>query len=78
MKRLYTIFILILLSCAGKDSSEDIYTEGAVAETQFDWLFGNWKRVNDEGEKVTYETWRKSDTTAYHGFGYTLIKSDTV
>jgi len=78
MKHLYIIFILTLLSCAGEDSSGGVYTEETVAETHFDWLLGNWKRVNDEGEKVTYETWWKSDTSSYHGFGYTLLKSDTV
>lgn len=78
MKHFYIIFILSLLSCKGNNNSRDIQLEESVLETNFDWLLGNWKRVNDEEGKVTYESWEKKDNSHYSGMGYTLLNTDTV
>lgn len=43
----------------------------------FDWLVGNWERVNGEEGFETFETWKKKDRY-YSGLGYTLLKEDTI
>ena len=78
MKHLCIIFILSLLSCGGNASSGEVLPEEVASEIDFDWLLGNWIRVNEEGEKMTYESWEKINASSYHGVGYTLLRSDTV
>ena len=78
MKYIPIIFIITLLSCGGSTPSGDISMEEVHFETEFDWLLGNWIRVNEEGEKMTHESWEKINTASYRGVGYTLLRSDTV
>jgi len=78
MRNLFIILILALLSCDGNKPLADLAIEEDVLETNFDWLLGDWKRVNDEGEKMTFESWEKTDHSTYSGIGYTLLFADTV
>ncbi len=39
-----------------------------------DFLIGNWKRINNETDKQTYEIWKDD----YSGIGFTLRDNDTV
>ena len=41
-------------------------------------MLGEWTRTNDEGDKATFENWRKKDQSHYIGFSYTLQDNDTV
>lgn len=47
-------------------------------EENFDWILGNWERINDSEENKTYEYWTKNSNTEYIGFGCTLKNKDTV
>lgn len=38
------------------------------------WLFGKWKRANNQPDKLTYEFWYDD----FSGMGFTLQKQDTV
>lgn len=78
MKYICILFILSLLSCERKDISRDIAIEGSNSKLDFDWLLGNWKRVNDDGENLTFESWVKNDNSTYTGVGFTLLQADTV
>ncbi len=56
-------------------------TDSAIKDKNsesFDWLLGNWERVNDEEGKATYELWEKVDDSEYSGFGFTLQNADTI
>jgi hypothetical protein len=44
----------------------------------FDWLIGNWKRLNESPGKETYEHWQKINDKLYMGVGCTLMAGDTV
>lgn len=44
----------------------------------FDWLIGQWVRVNDSEGNTTYEFWEKKSKTEYTGLGFTIQQSDTV
>lgn len=45
---------------------------------EFDWLVGNWLRLNEEADKTTYENWEKSSSNGYVGIGFTMHNSDTI
>ena len=66
MKRLFLALssLLLLFSCT--NDAED-----------FDWLIGEWKRVNAEEDFKTYEIWIK-DKNYYSGLGYTMLDDDTI
>ncbi|MEM8566439.1 MAG: alpha/beta fold hydrolase, partial [Bacteroidota bacterium] len=44
----------------------------------FDWLLGNWERINDKKDLKTYENWVKIGADEYRGLSFTLEQSDTV
>lgn len=44
----------------------------------FDWLLGDWKRINNQENQQTFETWIKNSNTEYSGIGFTLQNLDTI
>lgn len=44
----------------------------------FDWLLGDWERMNETAGKATFESWQKISKNQYNGFGFTLQNKDTV
>lgn len=44
----------------------------------FDFLLGEWSRINEQPGKQTFEKWAKQNDSAYIGHGYTLSGTDTV
>ncbi len=44
----------------------------------FDWLVGDWERINDKKNLKTYESWVKYSPIEYRGVGYTLEQNDTI
>lgn len=85
MKRTIILLTLILvLSCnqnpkANQDKSLETEhnTKTEIAEN-LDWLIGNWKRLNEEAEKETFENWKKINPGEYSGIGFTMQKGDTI
>ncbi|MDR6300383.1 hypothetical protein [Mesonia maritima] len=47
-------------------------------EPTFDWLVGNWQRINDKPSENTYENWQKVAAENYKGIGFTLKNGDTI
>lgn len=47
-------------------------------DSNFDWLIGTWKRINEAEGRQTYEHWKKVNDTELKGWGYTLVAADTV
>lgn len=78
MKKLYIIFFFALFSCRSESSSKPTYNEKDTPDLDFDWLLGDWIRTNEDGDKDTFESWAKVNASVYQGFGFTLIKTDTV
>lgn len=79
------IFIALLsilnFSCenAARDSS-DVHAASTPEQgnADFDWMIGDWTRVNEEANKATFETWTKKEPSHYIGFSYTMQDRDTV
>lgn len=44
----------------------------------FDWLTGQWVRINDSEGNTTYEFWNKKNESRYTGLGFTLQQADTI
>ena len=69
MKYIFSLLLsLLIFSC--NDSKESV--------DKFDWLVGDWKRMNDSEGQQTYENWRKINSKEYVGSGCTLEGIDTV
>lgn len=87
MKRTFILLISILvLSCnqnTKSNQNENLETEfnkenKTDITENLDWLTGNWKRLNEEAEKETFEKWEKISPSEYSGIGFTIQKGDTV
>ena len=69
MRRYFLIlfigFLLLFISCE-------------KPEMNFDWLVGNWQRINVNSDERTFEIWEKINANKYEGIGFTLKESDTV
>ena len=61
-------------------SPSSLGPQSAVATlfVYFNWLLGDWKRLNEEDGKETFENWEKVSATEYAGIGFTLQKGDTI
>lgn len=87
MKPVLTLLLCVLLfSCSNSPSTTSETTADQASEelpalpaktNTFDWLLGNWQRVNEKSDSETYETWAKVDDNHYKGIGYTLSTGDT-
>lgn len=49
-----------------------------LSEKNLYWILGNWKRVNNEEGKITYEFWKRKGVDHFVGIGFTLQGRDTV
>ena len=87
MKRIFILLTSILVfSCnqnAKTNQDEKLETEpNTKSETKMtenlDWLTGNWKRLNEEAGKETFENWKKISPSEYSGIGFTIQKGDTI
>ena len=83
MKNILILFIgFLLLSCNETDTEKRTpVTEPTTIEKStenFDWLIGQWKRLNEEEGKETFENWEKIDSTHYSGIGFTMQNGDTL
>ena len=80
MKKILILSIAILmLSC--NQNKKEIKNDTVVAtikSVEFDWLIGDWERLNEKQGKQTFEHWKKNNDNQYSGFAYTLQGKDTV
>ncbi len=81
-KRYKSIIILSLfiffISCDQSDINEKKEVLKRENRENFDYLLGDWKRINDKKDHKTYESWIKLNDDEYQGHGYTIFQSDTV
>jgi hypothetical protein len=61
--------ILVISSCESSPKHES---------ADFQFLLGDWVRINNQIGYVTFESWTKDKKDNYLGFGYTLQGEDTV
>lgn len=72
---------LLLFSCSGSQEEKAKKTREPIEEYKtdnYDWLIGEWKRVNESSLKSTYENWMKLNDLQYEGHGYTMKGEDTL
>ena len=75
----FSIAILILSCQQNKKESTIKETTGYSEKIEnFNWLLGNWERVNEKEGKRTFEKWRKISNTEYAGIGFTMQNEDTL
>lgn len=81
-KALVLAVAVVFYSC--KDNTKTTATaviqpQAAVVQTtSMDWLLGDWKRINDQKGRATFESWKKINNDQYEGIGYTLLQMDTI
>jgi hypothetical protein len=82
MRNTLIMMMAILLISCGKSNNqvatEEPIAAAEVAAVNFDWVVGNWVRLNDEEGKETFENWAKMSDTEYVGIGFALQNGDTV
>jgi len=82
IKTILLIIITALLFCSctekNKKGTKEIKIEEKTENKNFDWLLGNWKRLNEEKGKETFEIWNKESNSEYSGIGFTIQNADTI
>lgn len=92
MKKIFLLPIVVLALSCRQEVKREQNTPPATPiqnekenenEENLDWLVGNWKRLNNQDGKETFENWekinsKKLNTTEYAGIGFTLQKADTI
>ena len=73
---LIAVTILSFSNCTKNESKVKI--EEKTINENFDWLLGNWKRVNEVEGKATFEIWKKNSNSEYSGIGFTIQNNDTI
>lgn len=75
-KSVLLVFMIFLFSCnAGYWVNEKSNQE---ITGKFNWLVGDWQRINEKADRATYESWKRINETEYIGVGFTLQKKDTI
>lgn len=73
MKNILFGLILIFVACkAGNDSPIAAKTEEKVYK-DFDWLLGDWQKLNNNPGTQTFESWEKINAEKYQGQSYTMV-----
>lgn len=72
MKKFSFLFVLffLLYSCET--------TKTSVKNPNFDFLVGEWIRINEKADRKTFESWKKVDRNTYLGCGLTIKNKDTI
>lgn len=81
MKKTGIVLIgFLIIACNQKENkkSEVKSTTSIESSENFDWLLGEWKRLNEEEGKETFENWNKISNTEYSGIGFTMQNGDTI
>lgn len=74
-------YILFLFLCFPFDQSAGLqksHSVESVRASEFNWLLGDWKRMNDRPGRSTFEHWTRISNSEYRGLGYTLRNGDTI
>lgn len=82
-KILISVLFLFMIACQSKstETSQESSEPSVTIQEEtpnFDWLIGQWERVNEEKGKNTYENWEKIKEGHYYGFGFTMRNGDTI
>ncbi len=83
MKFILIILLGVLMISCNQNNIEkpSTITESDTVDqnlANFDWLRGNWKRINETGGKQTFENWDQSGESEYKGKGYTQKNGVTI
>ena len=82
MKKIIIVLIgILIVSCnqnKKENSKPEQHTGNQEVSANFDWLIGEWKRLDEEEGKETFENWMKISETEYSGIGFTMEKNDTI
>jgi len=75
MKTYQFNLILLLFICYSATYSQ---VKTGPSLTKLNWLLGQWKRTNVKPGQTGLETWKKTSSVAFEGFGITIKGADTV
>ena len=81
MKKILILLIGVLIFSCNQRKKENLKmesTELTEKSKNFDWLIGEWERLNEEEGKKTFENWEKVSETEYSGIGFTMQNGDTI
>lgn len=83
MKAIFFLLSIFILSCSQQkgnkpETLEDKIELSSKNNKNFNWLIGNWKRLNNDGEKKTFENWKKEIDNRFIGHGFVIKGLDTI
>lgn len=74
MKLRNIFLLLILFACNHSSTNSDV----EPSSLNFDFLLGNWQRLNNQPGHKTFEQWEKESEKEYKGLGFTIENKDTI
>jgi len=80
MKYMIYLFIgLLYFSCKEQNKPQNPPAVKEMKnEANFEWILGNWQRIDDKAGNKTYEAWQKNQAGEYLGLGCRIKGQDTV
>lgn len=72
------IFVAIAISVFSCKQEKKINQRERASDPHFEWLTGDWFRINEQEGRQTYEIWSKKNEIEFAGFSYTLQNLDTI
>ncbi len=80
MSKLFLLLLLSIssISCNIKPRQDEAAKDETNTVVNFDWLLGEWQRVNEKEDRATYEYWHKVSSDEYAGLGFTIKDGDTL
>ncbi len=79
-RRLLTCILLISVTggCMAGDETGNRKAISPERRGSFNWLSGDWIRVNEKPHHHTFESWQRVRNDIYRGVGFTLQNGDTL
>ena len=82
MKKILIVLGILIGSYNQAKKENNTIIENSFKITQstsnFDWLLGKWKKLNEKGDKKTFENWRKISKKEYSGIDFIMKDGDTI
>jgi len=72
------LLLFLSLPCYQHTGTHPSHLAAALRSSEFDWLLGDWQRLNDRPGRSTFEHWTKISDSEYQGLSYTLRNEDTI
>lgn len=76
---LFALLLASIISCGYNYKAEGVNEKPTLDNfPNFNWILGDWIRIDDKSNQSTYEYWEETFANGFHGLGCTIQDTDTI